>query len=150
MESSLPFLDSRVHRYASGFSFGVYRKPTHSGQYLHFFSFQPEHVKRSTLFSLFLRAYRICDTPFLNDELDVLYTSFKKLGYPLQFINKVHSEVKRKYYGQAHPSPAHETRPTICLPHSEFTNDYVKPISEGPTRWKSQQALVTLYLSRKI
>ena len=125
---SLPFLDSKIHRDTSGFSFEIYRKPTHSGQYLHFYSSQPVSVKRSTLFSLLLRVYRIADFPFLSKEIDILYRSFRQLGYPIDFINSVHSNVKRKFFSISPPTPRPDRVPAVCLPHSTFTEGFVKPM----------------------
>ena len=36
--ATLPFLDIQVHRSLQGVSFSVYRKPTHSQVYIHYFS----------------------------------------------------------------------------------------------------------------
>ena len=35
VNDSMPFLDTRIHRLSSGFSFSNYRKPTHCNQYIH-------------------------------------------------------------------------------------------------------------------
>ena len=94
----LPFLDVKVYRSSSGFTTAIYRKPTHSNQYIHYFSWQPEHVKRSSVFSLMLRAYRLSDYPYLNSEINYLYNSFKKVGFPVHILNQVHSRVKRKFF----------------------------------------------------
>ena len=130
-ESELPFLDVKVSRFNSGFNFGIYRKPTHSHQYLHFFSWQPNHVKRSTLFSLFLRAYRICDSSHLQSEIDYLFSRFIKIGYPVYFIQKVLSDVRKKYYNHNNNSVSqddHSRKPVISLPYNEFSNKYIKPL----------------------
>ena len=126
-DRSLPFLDARIHRQTSGFLFEIYRKPTHSGQYLHFYSFQPDSVKKSTLFSLLLRAYRIADYPYLQKEINILYDSFRKIGYPHYFIDSVHSNVKRKFFSQNSPRPRPPRVPTISLPFNTFTSSYVRP-----------------------
>ena len=127
-DRSLPFLDARIHRQTSGFLFEIYRKPTHSGQYLHFYSFQPDSVKKSTLFSLLLRAYRIADYPYLQREINILYDSFRKIGYPPYFIDSVHSNVKRKFFSQNSPRPRPPRVPTISLPFNTFTSSYVRPM----------------------
>ena len=60
VDKSIPFLDTRVYQLCNKFSFSVYRKKTHANSYIHFFSCNPLNVKRSVVFSLLLRAYRIC------------------------------------------------------------------------------------------
>ena len=131
-ESQLPFLDVEVTRFNSGFIFGIYRKPTHSHQYLHYFSWQPDHVKRSGLFSLFLRAHRICDSTNLKKEIDYLFSSFKKIGYPTFFIREVLSDVRRKYYHFNNSSSSSRNdnsgKPVISLPYNSFSNKYIRPI----------------------
>ena len=37
--NSLPFLDVTAHRNLSHFQFSIYRKPTHSSMFLHYFSY---------------------------------------------------------------------------------------------------------------
>ena len=126
---SIPFLDTRIHRLSSAFSFGIYRKPTHSGQYIHYFSAQANHVKRGAVFSLLLRAYRLCDAPFLQTEIDYLYQAFLNVGFPSHVIDEVHSSVKKKFYTrEAPPSEERLNMPTICLPNSEFVSKFVKPL----------------------
>ena len=39
----LPFLDVNVHRVDGGFKFSIFRKPTHSESYIHFFLFSSYH-----------------------------------------------------------------------------------------------------------
>ena len=99
-ESSLPFLDTTVHRRNGSFRFAVYRKPTHSGQYLHYFSWHEKGIKRSVVFSLLLRAYRICDPEFLQQEICTIFKLFHKLAYPKYFLEKIDSDVRRSYYGE--------------------------------------------------
>ena len=84
----LPFLDANVHRSADRYTFSVYRKPMHSGMYVHFFSYHPLSVKKSVVSSLFLRALRICDPEHLDAELAHLRTSFSRLAYPKHVLDK--------------------------------------------------------------
>ena len=124
----IPFLDTKIHRHTSGFSFVIYRKPTHSGQYVHYFCCQPDHVKRGAAFSLFLRAYRICDYPHLLPELEYLYKAFGCVGFPKHVLEEVHSAVKRKHYQARADEREVEQVPTISLPHTSFVANYVKPL----------------------
>ena len=130
IDQSIPFLDTRVHRLTSGFSFGIYRKPTHSGQYIHFFSSQSEQIKRGSVFSMYLRAYRLCDGSHLQNELNYLAEAFQKSGFPARIIREVHSAVKRKFYSAPPQSTPEESQPppTIALPHSHFVEKHVKPL----------------------
>ena len=66
-DGKIPFLDTLTHRLSSGFSFAVYRKPTHSGTYLHYFSRHSDQVKLSVLSSIYLCMYRLRD-PIFNDS----------------------------------------------------------------------------------
>ena len=125
---SIPFLDAKVTRNGTEFLFNIYRKPTHSNAYIHWFSNHSRNTKRGSLFGLFLRAYRICDEPFIDNEINYIKSSFLKLGYPLHFITKVLGDVRRKYYSQAQTSRDGPQPPTISLPHNGFTEKYIKPV----------------------
>ena len=130
IDQRIPFLDVTVHRHPSGFTYSIYRKPTHSNQYIHYFSWHPDHVKRSSVFSLFLRAYRLCDHPHLDTEINYIYKSFKNVGFPTHVIDAVHSSVKAKFFSQHTRQQEEEDhrRPTISLPHNQFVQKYVAPI----------------------
>ena len=126
VEGSMPFLDTRIHRSSAGFHFSIYRKPTHSNQYIHWFSWHSESVKRSSLFSLFLRAYRICDSPYLEPEINFIYNAFENSGFPRHIIDSVHRGVKSKFFK---PRPTiidepSEQPPTISLPYGKFSNNH--------------------------
>ena len=126
-EGKIPFLDTMTHRLPTGFSFAVYRKTTHSGQYLHYYSGHPEKVKQSVLFSMLLRAYRICDGSSLQVEINYIRKTFKGLGYPPSVIEKVHSKVRTKFFSpMVHTEPP-SPKPTVRLPHNQFTEKYMAP-----------------------
>ena len=85
----IPFLELNVMRRVNGsFTFSIYRKPCHAGNYLHAYSYQPLTQKSTVIRSMYLRAYRFCDTQFLTDEEDHIKQSFLKLGYTNKFIDK--------------------------------------------------------------
>ena len=75
VSEALPFLDLMVTRHRVGTSndfsnkLSIYRKPCHSGSYIHSLSSQPTSTKRSVIRSMFLRAFRYCDSIFLEEEI---------------------------------------------------------------------------------
>ena len=72
---ALPFLDLVVTRHLDrgtntlSNKLAIYRKPCHKGSYIHYLSCQPVSVKKSVVRSIFLRAFRYCDTVFMNREI---------------------------------------------------------------------------------
>ena len=86
---TIPFLELNVMRLVNGnFTFSIYRKPCHAGNFIHAFSYQPRSHKSSVIRSQFLRAYRFCDTQFLKNEVHTIKQSFLVLGYTSKFIEE--------------------------------------------------------------
>ena len=114
-ENSLSFLDAEVIRFHNSIKLALYRKPTHSGQYLHFYSWHSIKVKRSVIFSLLLREFRLYDQRYLNHEIDYLKTKFRSLGYL--------SNVKRKFFSppSSTPNNSNDRKPTISLSSNKFS-----------------------------
>ena len=123
----LSFLDVNVHRLSSGFAFSIYRKPTHSGQYLHYYSCHTDKMKKSTLFSTILRAYRLADPIYLDEEIKYIFDAFSKLGYPHKEIMEVHSNVRQKFYNSPVTREPPPSCSTVRLPQNDFTTNYAKP-----------------------
>ena len=89
---SISFLDVLITKSDNAFSNPVYRKPTWSGLYLHFFSFVPLSYKRNLVRNLFDRARRICSSDRLEAEQHFLKETLIMNGYPSSFIDKNSSE----------------------------------------------------------
>ena len=89
-KGNLPFLDCIISlNEKREIITKVYRKPTHTGQYTHFPSNQPQHVKLSTIKTLVRRAKFICsDQTSLNEEISYIRKTMQLNGYPLNVINK--------------------------------------------------------------
>ena len=100
-DGKLPFLDVMIIRGTGTLDFTVYRKPTHSGNYLHFFSNHSDKIKRSVASGLFLRALRICSPSYLQQELDIINGQLSKLGYPDWFLCKALSVAKANFYNMS-------------------------------------------------
>ena len=97
-DNKIPFLDILIHRSKSFLKFSVYRKPTNGENYLHFFSFTDVQIKIGLAQSLFLRAFRVCDKEFLDNEIKHLGNTFEKLAYPKWLLDKAFFKAKKSYY----------------------------------------------------
>ena len=90
-DGSIPFLDMLVIPDGEGrLKTTVYRKPTHTNQYLHWDSHHAIPSKYSMIGTLFHRAKTICSEPkHLQDEEEHLYRTLKKCKYPTWALNRV-------------------------------------------------------------
>ena len=77
------------------FKFKVYRKPTNKEDYVHFYSSHSERVKSGIVIGFFLRALRICDNEYIEDEFEHIYTTFMKLKYPKGFLIRQKQKAER-------------------------------------------------------
>ena len=98
--------------------FSVFRKPTNSESYLHFFSYNALHIKVGLAQSLFLRAYRICSHEYLEDEIDHIFKTLKKLAYPNDILKKALSKAPKAFY-----------KPKIKNITKDFQKNIVVPMS---------------------
>ena len=121
IDGKLPFLDILIHRDVNNrLSFSVYRKPTNSLSYIHYFSAHHNSVKRSTISSQFLRAYRICNPIFIDQEIEFIFSVFGNLGYPYKFISECHSSARRCFYGEKNRSKFNpDNNKILTIPFSQ-------------------------------
>ena len=117
--SSLPFLDNLVQRnHDKSISVKIYRKPTHTNQYLKYTSHNPTSAKQSIITALFDRA----DNVVLNEkdkieEKHLISATLQQNGYPKEFIQRtVRKHIRRKEQSKEHPEeePEH-TKSTTYL-----------------------------------
>ena len=120
---SISFLECLVTAKSSAFTKTVYRKPTHSGRYLHFHSSHPNSAKRAVVISLINRASKICsDDTLKTKELDEVKTTLKQNGYPVAFIEKVSSS-------QQQPRSANKTFDcTVQIPYRKNTAESIRAV----------------------
>ncbi|KFD64510.1 hypothetical protein M514_23357 [Trichuris suis] len=85
--NSVPFLDALITRTNEGLRIRVYRKSTHTDQYLNFSSHHPRSVMRGILAGMINRATHLCDPEFLRPELNYIKKIFYRNGYPKSFVN---------------------------------------------------------------
>ncbi|XP_068678522.1 uncharacterized protein [Montipora foliosa] len=117
----LAFLDAAVSREPDGrLTTSVYRKPTHTDQYLAYDSHHPQSVKGGIVKCLYERAKSSVTKPFvIYKEKKHLSSVLVSNGYPLSFLQKITKT--RKPSSSAEPTI--EFKSTAVLP-------YVKGLSE--------------------
>ena len=111
----IPFLDVLIIRSLNSLKFKVFRKATHSNSYLHYLSFHSQSIKLSVAQNLFLRAFRICSSDFLSDEINYIFSSLSKLAYPDFILKKALYKAKSSFF---RPSPRPKFKgSTVCVPY---------------------------------
>ena len=89
-DGTLPFLDTQLRKREDGsLDISIYRKSTHTDQYLHFKSHHLTHVKSGVVRCLHDRVREIISTQDnLQKEVDHLARILKQNSYPANFICK--------------------------------------------------------------
>lgn len=135
----LPFLDVMVKKRPGAWSTNVYRKPTATGQYLHYKSNHPDHVKLGVAVGLIKRAKVICsdDTLFI-EELTYIKSCLKNSGYPDKVINRAINRASLSQNENVSDRPKPLT--TVCIP-------YVRNLSEKLRRLNNKHNIRTVFKS---
>ena len=96
-DGSIPFLDTIVKPEADGtLSITVYRKPTHTDQYLQWDSHHHLSAKFSVIHTLSHRPSTVCSKPeLLQQEKDHLRKALTKCKYPKWALDKVEKRLNR-------------------------------------------------------
>ena len=96
-DGSIPFLDAIVKPEADGtLSITVYRKPTHTDQYMQWDSHHHLSAKFSVIHTLSHRASTVCSKPeLLQQEKDHLSKALTKCKYPKWALDKVEKRLNR-------------------------------------------------------
>ena len=127
----LAFLDTLLKRNNGEISVLVYRKPTHTDQYLHYSSHHQTSCKESVVSSLFNRAYSIItNKDDLHKENTRIKQVLKENGYQESIISKIfegitnnHSLPQSQQLTQAPDIQEEEIRMSINLPPVEVTRE---------------------------
>ena len=100
IDHKLPFLDVLVMHNPTThkFTFTVYRKPTNTENYIHFYSFHSPIVKSNIIVNFVIRAFKVCDPEFFDNEMEHIKHTFRKLCYPEFSIEKAISRARKKIY----------------------------------------------------
>ena len=94
-DGKLAFLDTCIMKADTSFKFRVHRKPTNKEDYVHFYSAHSDRVKSGIVIGFFLRALRVCDKEYLNDEINHIFEVFEKLKYPKGFLISQRQKAER-------------------------------------------------------
>ena len=63
----------------------------------------------------------------LNDEVDTVYRTFRRLGYPIDFLDKAHRDVRTAFYGEPRELLPTERIPTLAVPYTQFSRQFLRP-----------------------
>ena len=90
VNKSIPFLDCKITRTEEKMlKISVFKKKTHTGQYINFNSNQPLPVKLSTIKTLTKRAKTICtNQEDLNNELKYIQRTMELNDFPTKLVTK--------------------------------------------------------------
>ena len=136
--NKLAFLDTAVSREPDGrLTTSVYRKPTHTDQYLAYDSHHPQSVKRGIVKCLYERAKRLVTKPsVISEEKKHLSSVLVSNGYPFSFLQKL----TKTGIPNNSAEPAIAFKATAVLP-------YVKGVSEQLRRSLQQQGVRAVFKS---
>ena len=132
----LAFLETLLKRSNGEISVLVYRKPTHTDQYLHYSSHHQTSCKESVVSSLFNRAYSIItNKDDLHKENARIKQVLKENGYQESIISKIfkritnnHSLPQSQQLMQATDIQEGKIRISINLPYVEGTSEKLQRI----------------------
>lgn len=129
-DGCLPFLDVKIIRDQGLLKTKIYRKPTNILSYVHFYSNHHINVKKSVFISMFLRAYKIVDPEFFDEEIKIIMDIGKKLQYPPKVLSQCHETAKKKHYVNAQTIEQNTANKTIVLPFHENFLDIVPTLKK--------------------
>ena len=140
MFNTIPFLDTLVTRDSNGYlSTSVYRKSTHTDQYLAYDSHHPQSVKYGIVKCLYNRSKHLITKPsVISQEKKHLSSVLVSNGYPFSFVKNIKKTKKQT----ATKEPAPQIKSTAVLPYM-----YVKGLSEPLCRSLQQQGIRTVFRS---
>ena len=133
-DGTLPFLDVLVIPQPDGpLSTAVYRKPTHTGQYLQWDSHHAISAKYSVISTLFHRAKEVCSTKqHLEKEQDHIKQALTVCKYPQWALNRAqkktmaHKQSSNKNKGLGGNNNYPKRRTYITVPYIKGLGESVK------------------------
>ena len=161
-DGSIPFLDTIVKPEADGsLSITVYRKPTHTDQYLQWDSHHHLSAKFSVIQTLSHRASTVCSNPeLLQKEKQHLRKALTKCNYPKWALDKVEKRLNRSTRqvndgGNNSAQPANhgvQSKGHIVIPYTQGLCESIKRICGRygiQTHFKGGKTIKNLLVSPK-
>ena len=115
--NKIPFLDVLIIRDTTEYKFSVYRKPTFSLSYIHYFSYHDIPIKIGVASNLFLRALRICSPEHLEKEMDLIRRQLSLLKYPNHIIERAIHKANTIFYRPPPDTIREPPSNKIIIPH---------------------------------
>ena len=127
--STLPFVDTLVQRNCDKtISVKIYRKPTHTNQYLKYTSHNPTSAKQSVITALFDRTDNVVSNE--NDKIEEkhhILAALQQNGYPKEFIQRtVEKHNRRKEQPRERPEEEPKQTKSINLPYIQGVTEQLK------------------------
>ena len=131
--TNIPYLDVSVSFDGTNLHTSIYTKSTEWHGYLHFNSFHPIHLKKSIVYSQFIRYKRICSDKFTFDyQASNIFQHFLSKDNPLKLIYNEFRKVcyidcnnllKYRHKTDTNSSPnVHDFHPTIQQFNQDIKN----------------------------
>ena len=136
-DNTIPFLDTSVSRDSNGLNshHQVYRKPTHTDQYLAYDSHHPQSVKCGIVKCLYDRVKHLTSKPSaISEEKKHLSSVLVSNEYPSSLVRKLRKTTRPT----ANKEPTQEFKSTAVLP-------YIKGVSEVLRHCLQQQGVCTVF-----
>ena len=153
-DGQLPFLDTLVKRQPNGsLQVSVYRKPTHTDQYLAFDSHHPLEHKLSVIRTLFHRAETVVTTPEDKDsELKHVKTALKRCGYQEWSFKRACVKKDKSTPNQQDSASDTKNKINVVIPFVQGLSEKIKRVYSqygASTAFKPHQTLRQLLVAPK-
>ena len=129
---TLPFLDTLVHRsHDETISVKIYRKPTHTNQYLKYTPHNPTSAKQIVITALFDRAGNVvANEKDKIEEKHHILAALQQNGYPKEFIQRTVKKYNRRKE-QPRERPEEEPKQTkiYTLSTLDAWESFSRPVS---------------------
>ena len=139
-DNSIPFLDTHIHRRHDGsIKVKVYRKKTHTNQYLAFDSHHPLHQKMGVIRTLMNRCEEIVtEEEDKEEERGTIMKALEDCGYPRWTVKNVKDDMKKKVQKKGTNKQENDVKSKgmVVLP-------YVSGLSEKLARIFKKRGIVT-------